>query len=219
MSTGDAGAECRRHCCEAELWWLQDHPPVQHPTAKAGGGEHTGKNREAVQLLFKSQKEGAGELVKCDTYSWEFRRTSTLNRRPQFVLIHTHCSILLWMGSAGILPLGLGRSYGWDMWGGRWDLFLVRSYFSENEERRSSASDMCYSKPHFCCSFWLDRLIGFCSRKKWILLYIFSRVIYSSFASGNYNYQLYCLVFFVGSFGSIGACLTNVSDFEKLYLG
>lgn len=60
--TGDAGVECWCHRREAELGWLQNHPPVQHPTTKAGGGEHTGENRVA--------REGAGELVKYGTYMW-----------------------------------------------------------------------------------------------------------------------------------------------------
>lgn len=37
-------------------------------------------------------------------------------------------------------------------------------------------------------------------------------VTYSSFASGNYNDQLYSFALFVGSSGSIGACLTSVDD-------
>lgn len=32
--SGDAGCECRCHCCEVELWWIQDYPPVQYPAPK-----------------------------------------------------------------------------------------------------------------------------------------------------------------------------------------
>lgn len=63
--TGDAGAECRCHCCEAELWGLQDHPLVQHPTTEAGGGEYTGEMRKAAEPLFQNQRGGGGELVRC----------------------------------------------------------------------------------------------------------------------------------------------------------